>query len=405
MNILILANKVPYPPHDGGAIATLNMVLGLTEAGANVTLLAMSTPKHQRSLADFPLHIKNRVDINIVDVNTNLSVLKALRNLFFSSEPYNAARFNSKAYGQKLSEILTRTKFDIIQLEGAYLYSYIPLIRKQFKGIIALRAHNVEHEIWRRSSHNQRNFLKRWYFNLLANRIYKLETSLLSAIDILVPITARDFLSFKEMGFSGKYFVSPAGYNAFEDETSDENEDLSIFHLGGLDWLPNQEGIIWFLQNCWMQILEEVPKAKFYIAGRNAPEGFVSKISSFTGVVYCGEVKSSVEFIKSKGVMVVPILSGGGMRIKIVEGMALGKAIVSTHIGAENIDAKNGSEISIASTPEQMVSATILLLTNTQKAKDMGKLAHVFAESNFNNKILTSKLLKYYRQQVANEVD
>lgn len=405
MNILVLANKVPYPPHDGGAIATLNMILGLAEAGANVTLLAMSTPKHQRSLADFPLHIKNKVDINIVDVNTNLSPFKALGNLFFSSEPYNAARFNSKAYGQKLSEILSHTKFDIIQLEGAYLYSYIPLIRKQFKEIIALRAHNVEHEIWRRSSFNQRNFLKRWYFNLLANRICKLETNLLSAIDIIVPITARDLTSFKEMGYSAKSIVSPAGYNTFEEPSELVSENSSIFHLGGLDWLPNQEGIIWFLQNCWLQILNKVPKANFYIAGRNAPEGFVSKISNFPSVVYCGEVRSSAEFIKSKGVMVVPILSGGGMRIKIVEGMALGKAIVSTQIGAEGINAKNGSEIMIASTPEQMVSATVLLLTNTQKAKDMGKLARLFADSNFNNQILTNKLLEYYRQQVANEVD
>jgi glycosyltransferase involved in cell wall biosynthesis len=385
----------------------MNMILGLVEAGANITLLAMSTPKHQRSLADFPQHIKSKIDVNIVDVNTNLSVVKGISNLLFSSEPYNAIRFKSKDYAQKLFDILSHTKYDVVQLEGAYLYSYVPLIRKYFKGIISLRAHNVEHEIWRRASTNQHNFFKRWYFNLLANRICKLETDLLSAIDILIPITARDLTSFKEMGYGGMSIVSPTGYNAFEYETNvteAEHADPSIFHLGGLDWLPNQEGIIWFLQSCWEQILENVPKAKFYIAGRNAPEWFVSKILRFEGVVYCGEVKSSVEFIKSKGVMVVPILSGGGMRIKIVEGMALGKAIVSTHIGAEGIDAKNGTEIMVESEPEQVVSAVTLLLTNARKASDMGRSAHLFAKSNFDNQVLTSKLLEYYCQQVANEV-
>lgn len=406
MNILILANKVPYPPNDGGAIATMNMILGLTDAGANVSILAMSTPKHKRTIADFPQHIQNRIKIDIVDVDTNISIVKAIANLLFSSEPYNASRFRSKAFEHQLHSILTNRHFDIVQLEGAYLYSYIPLIRKLHKGKIALRAHNVEHEIWQRASSNQPSLLKKLYFNILANRIRKAETTLLTRIDLLVPITDRDYNRFKELGYNGKCMVSPVGYNYIKaniNELQNESEERSIFHLGGLDWFPNQEGILWFLKNCWNKILDKKPNTRFYIAGRNAPDDFVSKVQKFPGVIYCGEIQNSVEFIRTKGIMVVPILSGSGMRVKIVEGMALGKAIVSTPIGAEGINAKNGSEIIIASTPEQMSDALISLLTNTQKAIQIGKQAQLFAESNFNNSVITQKLLSFYTQQIANE--
>jgi len=405
MNILVLANKVPYPPNDGGAIATMNMIQGLTNAGANISLLAMSTPKHKRTIANFPIDIKNKLKVDIVEVNTNINVPKAIINLVFSNEPYNASRFKSKAFECKLKEILVNNTFSIVQLEGAYLYFYIPLIQKYHKGKIALRAHNVEHEIWLRASTNQKNLLKKWYFSNLANRIRKTESKLLSKIDFLIPITYRDYSLFRGMGYNGEYHVSPVGYNKLNDTSIDqqkESDKHSIFHLGGLDWLPNQEGIIWFLNNCWETILEELPSAHFFIAGRNAPIGFINKIERYKGVIYCGEIKDSLNFIRTKGIMIVPILSGGGMRVKIVEGMALGKAIVSTPIGAEGIGATNGSEIIIASSPEEISTALISLLTNNEKASQMGQLAQQFAKLNFNNDLITRNLLSFYMQHSIN---
>lgn len=404
MNLLILANKVPYPPNDGGAIATMNMILGLDNAGASISLLAMSTQKHKCTITDFPEHIQSRIKIDIVDVDTNISVVKAIINLIFSNEPYNASRFKSKEFERRIQETLTNNTYSIVQLEGAYLYSYIPLIQKYHKGKIALRAHNVEHEIWLRASNNQKNLLKKWYFNLLANRIRKIESTLLSKIDFLIPITDRDYNQFKAMGYTGKHLVSPVGYSNSASQPinqQEEYEQQSIFHLGGLDWLPNQEGIIWFLDNCWKTILNKLPNARFFIAGRNAPESFIHKLNRYSGVMYCGEIKDSANFIRTKGIMVVPILSGGGMRVKIVEGMALGKAIVSTPIGAEGINATNGSEIIVASKPEEISKALISLLTNSEKANLIGQSALQFAKLNFNNDIITQKLLSFYSQHIT----
>jgi glycosyltransferase involved in cell wall biosynthesis len=162
--------------------------------------------------------------------------------------------------------------------------------------------------------------------------------------------------------------------------------------------LPNQEGIIWFLRNCWPIIVEKFPNVTFYIAGRNAPQTFIEQLNKYANVVFCGEVKSSVDFIESKAVMIVPLLSGSGMRVKIVEGMALGKAIVSTTIGAEGINAINGKQIAIADSPYNFAMALINLLKTKDSINEMGQNAQQFAEINLNNRILTQNLLNFYRR-------
>ncbi|MDY0255102.1 MAG: glycosyltransferase [Tenuifilaceae bacterium] len=400
MNILVLANKIPYPPRDGGALATYNMIVGLAMAGAQVTLLAMRTPKHSGFLGwEADVGMQKSIEIKAVDVNTRISPVKALANLLFSDKPYNAERFVSREYRIALEHFLTQKHYDMVQLEGLYLTPYIGLIRERFGGPIALRAHNVEWEIWQRASENQSNPIKRWYFSSLANRIRVMEKEALRQIDWLIPITARDAQMLQQMGYHGKVFVSQVGYNlslAADDEVSSDFEHPSIFHLGGLDWLPNQEGVIWFLKHCWPLVLAKFPSARFYVAGRNAPRWLVKQMLHHPNVTYCGEVSSAIQFMQSKGIMVVPILTGSGMRVKIVEGMALGKAIVSTTIGAEGIDAQHGKQLHIADSPDDFVNAIETLLHSKQSIVEMGTNAKAYAHTNFDNQTLTAHLLKFY---------
>jgi glycosyltransferase involved in cell wall biosynthesis len=405
MEILLLANKVPYPPTDGGAFASLNMALGLSENGANVTVLAMSTPKHPTTSKDIPSHITSKIKFFIVFVDTSLSVLKALFNLLFSRKAYNAQRFISKEYRINLESILLSKRFDLVQLEGLYLDPYIDSIRRFHKGPIAYRAHNVEHEIWERNASIQENPLKKWYFNILSKRIKYQEYAILKKIDILVAISKRDAAILESMGYNGPVHVSPTGYIFDNSACSDiAFEYHSIFHLGGLDWLPNQEGIIWFLDNCWDSISKAVPNAKFYIAGRNAPPIFVSRIENYPNVIYCGEVENSTSFIQSKGIMIVPLLSGSGMRIKIVEGMSLGKAILTTSIGLEGIDAMDGKHILVANTIDDFSTKAVELLNNKDLAVEIGHNAKEFASGNLNNFNITNSLCSFYSEFIGNSI-
>ncbi len=116
----------------------------------------------------------------------------------------------------------------------------------------------------------------------------------------------------------------------------------SVFHLGSLDWMPNQEGVKWFVESVWPLVLAEQPKATFHIAGRDIPD-WVNAYHGKNNVFVAGEVNNAADFMNSKEIMIVPLKSGSGMRVKIIEGFAAHKAIVSTTVGAEGINYENGT--------------------------------------------------------------
>ncbi len=397
MEILQLCNKVPYPPIDGGAIATLNMTKGFSDLNHKVTVLSMNTSKHYFDLISLSKDIKKYANFVGVDVKANITATGAFLNLLLSNKPYNAQRFINLKFRKKLIELLENKKFDVIQLEGIYLAPYIKHIRMYSDALISLRAHNIEYEIWQRVAKQEENKLKVRYLNILQKRIKKFETSFINKYDVLVPITKRDLEIYNKLGNNKPAHVSQTGINSNE-LVSDLNniEFPSLFHIGALDWAPNQEGLKWFFNNCWTKLNKKYPDLKFYVAGRNAPDNIVEYFKTLTNVVYVGEVENAYDFINSKAIMVVPLLSGSGMRIKIVEGMALGKAIVTTSIGTEGINSTNKEDIFIADTPETFVLEIEKLLRDKNLVMQTGKNAIDFIVKNFDNKIITSSLVDFY---------
>ena len=399
MKILQITNKVPYPETDGGAIACMNVLRGLHSDGHEITLLSMVTNKHPISISDIPSEIKGLAEIKLVNVPAPINAWDALINLLFSKIPYNAERFIDKSFSNELREIIKKNEFDIVQLEGLYVCPYIPVIRKISNAKIVYRSHNIEHEIWERTACVSKGF-KKWYLNNLSKRIKRFEISLLNSYDLVVPITKRDGDILNHLGNNKPMHVSQTGFDLSSlTQEKEEIEAASVFHIGALDWAPNQEGIVWFLNNCWPEILKYKPETKFYVAGRNAPDWFVSKISG-KNVFYEGEVEDAYRFMNSKALMVVPLLSGSGMRIKIVEGMALGKPIVSTSIGSEGIHTTSGKNILIADEAKDFSAGILQLLDNKKLFESLSASASLFIHENFNNLVLTEKLAEFYKKHL-----
>jgi len=401
MKILIITNKIPYPQKDGGAIATFNLALGFAQHKNDVTILTINTSKHFFDINQIPKNILEQIKFIDFYLNTDLKPIAALTNLLFSKKPYNAQRFISKGFEKKIEEILKSENFDIIQLEGLYLTPYINIIRKNSNSKISMRSHNVEHEIWERTVLQENNVLKRKYLKILAKRIKLMELEMLNQYDFLIPITKRDELKLNEMGNTKPSFVSSTGYDLsnLQNQKQIEIEYPSLFHIGALDWSPNQEGIIWFIDNCWNQILEKLPNLKFYIAGRNSPEWFKSKILK-KNIVFCGEIDDAVQFINSKALMLVPLLSGSGMRIKVIEGMALGKTIISTSIGVEGIDIEANKNVLIANKPEEFIEQITSIFDNQNQLFQIGENAKLYISNNFDNFVISKKLLDFYKTKI-----
>jgi len=398
MRILQLMNKVPWPPKDGGAIACLNMTKGFSMLGHEVTVLSMNTSKHHIRIKDMPDDVRSKADFRLVEVPASINWLEATFNLLFSKLPYNAQRFISDEFSNELAKLLTEKTFDVIQLEGLYLCPYIPVIREYSKALIAYRAHNIEYEIWERTATLSEGFRSKYLRNL-SKRIKRFEVSYLNTYDLLVPITDRDGIILDKLGNTKPRHTSQTGIDfASLVPTARKLEFPSLFHIGALDWAPNQEGLIWFFNHCWPKIHQENPDLKFYLAGRNAPEWF-ERIIKLEGVEYLGEINDAYDFINSKAVMVVPLFSGSGMRIKIIEGMALGKPIVTTDIGTEGIPTESGKNILIANDADCFTEAINQLINDRSLSDRIGTNAIGFIQEKYDNLSQAEALVEFYKQQ------
>jgi len=395
--VLQICNKAPYPANDGSSIAIYNMAKGFIENNVSLHLLTINTKKHYKPDKEVPEDFRENSHYNSVYRNTNTSTLGAFFNLF-TGNSYFVSRFYFKKFEKKLIEILKATTFDIIQLEGLFMAVYIDTVKKHSKAKIVLRAHNVEHFIWRRHIAHEKISAKKVYLTLQNKRLKKFEVEVVSKVDAIVPITKTDEDEFKKLGFQKPIFTCITGVDvkSYQTKLVLNEKAKTIFYFGSMDWLPNQEAANWFLLNCWEAVHKAVPEAKLIIAGRGMPIEFFH--ITRPNVIIVENVENGKAFFQQHQVMIVPLWSGSGLRIKIIEGMAYGKAIVSTSIGAEGIKYTDKKNILIADNAADFSQAVIKLLSDTAARTELEKNAAEFARIEFDNFKVVSRLVQFYTQ-------
>jgi len=396
MKVLQLCKKYPYPVKDGEALAITRLAWAMWQQGAEVWALVMNTHKH-RYEGQAPLdELRCYHHIAAVSVDNRLRLGAALKNLF-SGRSYHIERFLSEAYARQLSQILRRESFDVVQLETAFLLPYVPFIREHSRARVVLRAHNVESEIWERIAIHSPP-LKRWYLQVQARRLKAYEKNHVNDADLLVAISERDRDTFLSWGLHKPALVVPIGLDPAE-YLPDEacfHRPLSLCFIGALDWWPNVEGLRWFLHKVWTPFLaSSFPQLSFHIAGRNTPSWLLRL--KMPRVHVHGEVPDARAFINAHPVMIVPLLSGGGMRAKIVEAMALGRVVISTSIGLEGIAARHREEVLIANDAPTFAEAVRFSLEQKHDLPNIGRRARAFCVQHFDYMKAAEPLLEAYR--------
>ncbi|MTB51467.1 glycosyltransferase family 4 protein [Lewinella sp. W8] len=403
MKVLILSKKFPYPLKDGESQAIHGLSKSLAELGCEVSLLAMNTSKHFFSGTELPEEMGHYQEVRTVQVNNDLSALDALKNLVTGTS-YHISRFDQENVHQLLASWLRECTFDVIQLETLYLSPYIATIRRYSEAAVVMRSHNVEHEIWERYSVNVKWGPKRWYLRHLTAQLKDYEQQQLNQYDLLLPITKRDRDRFLAMGYRGSHYVLPIGLDAVCGEAHYESyrRPLSLHFIGSLDWMPNLEGLQWFLNDVWPDIHRRFPELEFHIAGRNMPAYFHQL--AMKNVVVHGEVESSCDFVSEHSISIVPLLSGGGMRAKILEAMSLGRVVISTSIGLEGINAKHRRDLFVADTPAQFVAALEDCYRRGRKLERIGRNATARFYRHYDRRTLAANLLERYHKLISREL-
>ncbi len=393
MNILMLCNKSPYPPGEGGPMAMNSIVNGLLEAGHKVKILAVNSEKYHIVEKDIPQSYKDKTGIELVDVDLRIKPLKALQNLF-SDNSYHVERFISEDFTKKLVEVLSKDKYDIVQLEMIYMAPYIETIRANSDALIVLRAHNVEHLIWDRIAKKTSFLPKKWYLNHLVRTLKNYELNVINKVDGIAAITYRDAAFFR--GETAVPVIDiPFGVNPEEfTPCYDVNEKPTLYHIGSMNWMPNEEGIRWFLKKVWDNLREREPDIKLNLAGRHTPKWLMNLKKK--NVKVFGEVPDAKEFIRNNDIAIVPLLSGSGIRIKIIESMAMGKTVITTMIGAEGIQYSEYNNIIIADTPTKIVETICRITKEPEEIQRIGRNARKLIEDVYDNKKIIDRLLIFY---------
>jgi polysaccharide biosynthesis protein PslH len=404
LKVLQLCHKLPFPPIDGGAQAIYYTTLGLIESGLNVKILAVNTPKQDfcdhELVGDF--YIKTRMELVSIDTEPNL--LKIVRN-YFGNKSYFIERFDSFDFAEKLTRILREELFDIIQIEHLYLCSYINLIRKFSNAPIVFRPQNVEHVIWQRYIKNVKNPVKKIFFVYSTKRLKYFETIIGSQLDGIMTLTEQDANFFRQYIQNERLLVVPMGYKTkicgdINNHPQVSNKLPKIYHLGSMDWMPNIDAIDWYIKKIHPVFSAKCPEISVYIAGRKMPLRFFKYANK--KLVIEGEIRNAVKYQQDKDIMIVPLISGSGIRAKIVEGLSLGKTIISTSIGAQGIRYTKDKNLIIADSAEEFANAMIQYSQSFEKLKIIGINASELAHHDHDYKKCARKMIDFYEKIVLN---
>lgn len=403
MRILQLTKKFPYPVKDGEVIGIINLTIGFHHHGHTVDVLSLNTNKHYFDPEKLPESVARIANFRAVDINTDIKASDAFLNLF-TDKSYNVERFYSPGYAALLFKMLTETKYDFILLEGIYLMRYIDVIRQaqqhselNRKTPVVQRPQNVEYVIWERLAAAEKNVLKRLYLRFLAKRIKHFELQMMNKADLFIPVSQTDLDIFQRSGCGIPAVAIPTGY-VFDElpEADYGNENNSVAFIGGMDWLPNREGVEWFLSDVWPKVLKQVPDAQFYLAGRNFPNELRQRKEK--GLHVLGEVEDAKAFVNAHAVAIVPLFAGSGMRVKIVEAMAWSRAIVSTSIGAESLAYTHDKNILIADTAKDFAQAIVSVLKNPSQRKALGNEARQLILEKYDNRAISKAIIDFVKQ-------
>lgn len=384
---------------DGGEYSLRNSALSLmAQPNVSLKVLAMN-PKRDLVLPnDKDNHFIAKASVEFVEVDTRIKPFRMFTNLF-SKDSYLSERFNSEVFRAKLIEILKVNTFDIIQLEHLYLYHYINDIRLHSKAKIVLRAQNVEYKLWDTIIENNKNPVTNSYLKIAVKRLKRIEEHSAQLVDGLICLTEVDADIYKNSGVQTPISIVPIGFDFSAVDNVpihvDDPKSIKVYHLGSMDWKPNLQGIHWFIDEVLPILSTLNPDIKIHLAGKKMPQAIYKKANK--NIVVDGEVKDAFLYQNDKSVLIVPLLSGSGIRVKIIEAMALGKTVISTSIGAQGIGFTDKENILIADSPKGFAQAIQQCYISAELRNLLSKNAQELARNRFDLDKVGKQKISFYK--------
>ena len=349
---------------DGGCVAMANFLDLLLAGNHEVKHLTVATNKHPFYISNYPPEITQKTSVESVRITTDVKPLKAFLALF-KKNSYNVSRFYSDEMNSLVKTALSNEKFDVVILESLFSTVYLDTIRSYFKGKVYLRSHNIEFQIWEDITNNFGNWLKRKYFKRLTSDLKRYELDTIQQLDGILTISTADEQYYKQH-LTGPVTTLPFTI-AINNTLINDYSASNLFHVGGMDWEPNREAVERLIR-LFPALIKQHPKIELSLIGKGTDE-LVSNNSSIHAEGFIDDLEAHA--VKT-GILVSPISAGSGIRIKILEMMALGIPVITTKKGAQGIDYEGKKCLFIADTDEKIIQACVELSTNPSLRSELG---------------------------------
>ena len=391
MKILFLSPTVPFPLTDGGRIRVFNLLKQIAKK-SDVTLLALET---QATDADGIAELRQLgIRVHLVPNAPTLPRVSfgTLVKAFLRRQPITVARYDLPAYRQKFRALIADQTFDLIHYEMFHTAQF--RTETNLPGVLSQQ--NVDSAIWRRlCSETVNPFYKftYWTQQLAFQRYERVLSPMFNAVTCTSDIDAAVF---QHHCAEGAIKIIPNGVDVTHYLPDFSSEaPAHLIYIGSMDWYPNEDAVGFFADEVLPRIQEKVPDVAFSIVGGN-PSVRVQKLAERDGVVVTGRVPEIKPYFAEATVFVVPLRIGSGTRLKILEALAMGKAIVSTTVGAEGLELRDGEEIFIADEPIAFADAVIRLLTDSQLRRRIGENGRARVERDYDWQSIGEKLHGVY---------
>ncbi len=402
--ILLLTPQFPYPPHQGTTIRNYNLIVGLARRH-EVHLLSFGEPA---ACQGTPLEDLCR-SVQVVRPPER-TMLRRLKGLVASRLPDMAQRLPSAPFQAVLDDLLEREDPDVVEVEGIELAQYLFQVADRRgtaeRPLLVFDDHNAEYVLQQRAFETDIRQPKRWigaaYSFVQWQRLKGYERRACRTADRVVAVSEPDAAAIRRLAPELEPVVVPNGVDiehyAEEVPAIEAGEGpgaLDLVFTAKMDFRPNVDAVLWFAQAVLPQIRRESPQTRFWVVGKD-PHPRLEPLLADPGVVVTNWVADVRPYIGGAGLYVIPLRIGGGTRLKVLEAMAMGKAIVSTSLGCEGFDLTAGQELSIADTPEEFTAAVLALLRDPQRRQRMGDVARRYASTRYDWSLIVPLLEQVY---------
>jgi glycosyltransferase involved in cell wall biosynthesis len=400
MRILFLTAQLPEPPHAGGTLRTNGLMRSVHAAGHEVYVLSFGDAEqynlHRSVLNEFCTGIE-------IVPPPQRRFTHRLRDLLLTNLADMQRRFYSAQYAAKLAVLLDKQPFDIIQIESLEMAAYLPVFRrKQLQTPTVYDSFNAEFDLQRSVFEAERGNLRRipgaLYSLIQWRRLSRFEREVCESVAHVIAVSDADAESFRELAPTCRVSVVPNGIDTGRYAQHDSSLDLgdcALVFTGSMGYRPNVDAALWFAEQILPLVRERVPTAKFFVVGSN-PHHRLDALRERDDVTITGWIPEVNPFLHAATVYVVPMRMGSGTRLKLLQAMAAGKAVVATRTGAQGLHVTDNAELRLADTAAAFADAASGLLQRPDERHRLGTAGAAYVKAHYDWSVIAPKLFAVY---------